>query len=46
MNKIFSSEQKSKTGNLDAIVVSRHYKLDLMAKFKWIKIVNTRFRQH
>ena len=33
MDKTFLSDQISKTGNLDANLISRHYKLNLMARF-------------
>ena len=32
MKKTFLSEQIPKTGNLDANLISRHYKLGLMAR--------------
>ena len=37
MNKNFSLQQTSKTGNLDSNLISCHYKLNLMAKFMQIK---------
>ena len=37
MNNSFSLEQIFKTGNLDANLTSRQYKLDLMARFMDIK---------
>ena len=37
MNNILSSEQKTKTGNLDSNLMVRHNKLDLMPRFMEIK---------
>ena len=34
MNNSFSSQQRSKTGNFDSNLLSRQYKLNLMAKFR------------
>ena len=45
MNKNFSLEQISKTGNLDANLISRQYTLDLLARFMEIISVNPRLIQ-
>ena len=45
MKNTFSLEELSKTSNLDAILISRHYKLDILAKFMEIKSANSRLRQ-
>ena len=37
MNNIFSLQQTKKTSNLDGNLISRQYKLNLMADFKKIK---------
>ena len=37
MNNIFSLQQIQKTSNLDANLISRHYKLNLMADFMRLK---------
>ena len=42
MNNSFSLQQISKTGNLDSILRSRQYKLELMAKFMQIKFENSK----
>ena len=42
MKNTFCLEQISKTGNLDANLISRQNKLDLMARFMEIKSVNPR----
>ena len=38
MNNTFSLEQISKTGNLDANLILRQYKLDLMSRFMEKKV--------
>ena len=45
MNNTFSLEQKSRTGNLDAILIIRQHKLDLMARFMEIKSNNPKMKQ-
>ena len=40
MNNSFSVQQKSKTGNLNSNLISRQYKLNLIAKFMQIKFEN------
>ena len=45
MNKSFSSQQKSRTGNLDPNLISRQHKLDLMSKFMCIKFENPKMKQ-
>ena len=45
MKNNFSLKQISKTGNLDANLMSRQNKLDLMARFMDIKSVKPRLRQ-
>ena len=37
MNKTFSLEQRFKTGNLDANLISRQYNIDLTARFMEVK---------
>ena len=37
MNNTFSLEQISKTGNLNADLILRQYKLDIMARFMQIE---------
>ena len=44
MNKPFSLEQLSKTGYLDFILITRQYKLDLMARFMEIKAMDTKLK--
>ena len=44
MNNTFSLKQTSKTGNLDANLIARQCKLDIMARFMEIKSVNLRLR--
>ena len=39
------SERISKTGNLDVILITRHFELDLKARFVEIKSINRRLRQ-
>ena len=45
MNTCFSSRQVSKTGNLDSNLISRLYKLKLMAKFMQIKFETPKIKQ-
>ena len=45
MNNTFSLEQISKTGNLDANLILRQYKLDIMAKFMETKSNNPKLTQ-
>ena len=45
MNNTFSLQQISRTSNLDANLISRQYKLNLMADFMRIKYENPRLKQ-
>ena len=45
MKKSFSLQQIQKTSNLDANLISRQYKLNLMADFMKVKIENPRMKQ-
>ena len=45
MKNTFSLEQISKTGSLDSNLITREYKLDLMARFMGIKSMNPKLRQ-
>ena len=45
MNNTFSLQQMSQTGNLDSNLLLRHYKLDLMARFKGRKSMNPNSKQ-
>ena len=45
MNKIFSLQQLSQTGNLDSNLITRQYQLDLMARFMETKSVNPNLKQ-
>ena len=45
MNNFSSSEQRSKTGNLDAKLLLRQYKLDVMSGFIDLKPINPKLRQ-
>ena len=45
MNNSFSSQQIQKTSNLDANLISRQYKLNLMADFMRLKYENPRMKQ-
>ena len=45
MNNSFSLQQIQKTSNLDANIISRQYKLNLMADFMRVKYENPRMRQ-
>ena len=43
--KLFSLHQTFQTGNLDSNLITRQYKLDLMARFIEIKSLNSKLRQ-
>ena len=45
MNNTFSLQQIQKTSNLDANLISRQYKLNLMADFMKVKYENPRMKQ-
>ena len=45
LNNTFSSDQISKTGDLNVDLITRQYKLDKMAKFMEIKSINTKLKQ-
>ena len=45
MNNTFSLQQIQKTSNLDANLISRQYKLNLMADFMKLKYENPRMKQ-
>ena len=45
MNKSFSLQQIRKTSNLDSNLISRQYKLFLMADFMRVKYGNLRMKQ-
>ena len=45
MNNSFSLQQIQKTSNLDANLISRQYKLNLMADFMKVKCENPRMKQ-
>ena len=45
MNNGFSLQQIQKTSNLDANLISRQYKLNLMADFMRVKYENPRLKQ-
>ena len=45
MNNTFSLQQISRTSNLDANLISRQYKLNLMADFMRVKYENPKFKQ-
>ena len=45
MNNNFSLQQMQKTSNLDANLISRQYKLNLMADFMKLKYENPRMKQ-
>ena len=45
MNNTFSLQQTSRTGNLDSDLISRQYKLNLMADFMRLKIENPQVKQ-
>ena len=45
MNYSFSLQQIQKTSNLDANLISRQYKLNLMAEFMKVKYENPKLKQ-
>ena len=45
MNNTFSLQQISTTSNLDANLISRQYKLNLMANFLRVKYENPKLKQ-
>ena len=45
MNNSFSLQQIQRTSNLDANLISRQYKLNLMADFMKVKCENPRMKQ-
>ena len=45
MNNTSYLEQISETGNLDATLILRQYKLDLMSRFMALKYNNPKLRQ-
>ena len=45
MNNTFSLQQISRTGNFDANLISRQYKLNLMADFMWVKYEKPKMKQ-
>ena len=45
MNKTFSVEQISRTGNINANLLLRPHKLDLMTRIKEIKSINPKMKQ-
>ena len=45
MNNSFSLPQLQKTSNLDANLISRQYKLNLMADFLRVKYENPKMKQ-
>ena len=45
MNNSFSLQQIQKTSNLDANLISRQYKLNLMADFMRVKYENPKLKQ-
>ena len=45
MNNTFSPQQITRTGNLDSNLISRQYKLNLMADFMRIKNKNRKLKQ-
>ena len=45
MANTFSLQQKSRTSNLDANLISRQYKLNLMADFMRVKYENPKLKQ-
>ena len=45
MNNSFTLQQIQKTSNLDANLISRHYKLNLMADFMRVKDENPKMKQ-
>ena len=45
MNNSFSLQQISRTGNLDSNLISRQYKLNLLADFMRVKNENPKIKQ-
>ena len=45
MNKTFSLSEIQKTGNLNAYLIMRQYKLAKMAKFMEVKSINPKLKQ-
>ena len=45
MNNSFSLQQTQKTSNLDSNLISRQYKLNLMADFMRVKYENPKMKQ-
>ena len=45
MKNTFCKEQRSKTGFLDGNLISRQYRLELMARFMEMKLVDPKLRQ-
>ena len=45
MNKSFSVQKISRTGNLDPNLISRQFKLDLMSKFIFIELQVPKMKQ-
>ena len=45
MNNSFSLQQISRTGNLESKLISRQYKLNLMADFMRVKNGNLKMKQ-
>ena len=45
MNNSFSLQQIQKTSNIDVNLISRHYKLSLMADFMRVKYENPKMKQ-
>ena len=45
MNNSFSLQQVQKTSSLDAILISRKYKLNVMAVFMRVKYENPKMKQ-
>ena len=45
MNNSFSSQQISRTGNLDSNLISRQYKLSIMTDFMRVKYENPKMKQ-
>ena len=44
-NSTFSLHQKSRGGTFDSNLISRQYKLNLMADFEWINYENPKLKQ-
>ena len=45
MKNTFSLQQISRTGNLDSNLITRQYKLDLMAEFLETKTINPKLKK-